>query len=262
MLDTVIDTYTNKWISYGFSEDALLFLASYSFKSGKNTLQDMDELVENLRKRGFITLSAVGDYFEQLKTADEFLSKLLLTAGINRKPTPWDRENLNMWKSWNFSEDMILEAAKLSAGKSSPTAYINGILSNWKNDGVLTTDSISTDKKPDTQEEYNREYERRRSVAMSRAQKNNERASELEGFMDVYGRINGIEKDLAFAEIAGNVDATSRLENEKETLIKNANEMLAEIGITLDDLSPRYACEKCKDTGYVGTKRCDCLNKI
>ena len=262
VLDTVIDTYTNKWISYGFSEDALLFVASYSFKSGKNTLQDMDELVENLRKRGFITLSAVGDYFEQLKTADEFLSKLLLTAGINRKPTPWDRENLNMWKSWNFSEDMILEAAKLSAGKSSPTAYINGILSNWKNDGVFTTDSISTDKKPDTQEEYNREYERRRSVAMSRAQKNNERASELEGFMDVYGRINGIEKDLAFAEIAGNVDATSRLENEKETLIKNANEMLAEIGITLDDLSPRYACEKCKDTGYVGTKRCDCLNKI
>ena len=71
-----------------------------------------------------------------------------------------------------------------------------------------------------------------------------------------------IEKDLAFAEIAGNVQATKQLENEKKTLIKNANEMLAEIGITLDDLSPKYACEKCNDTGYVGTKRCDCLNKI
>ena len=80
--------------------------------------------------------------------------------------------------------------------------------------------------------------------------------------MDVYGRINGIEKDLAFAEIAGNTDAIKRLENEKVTLIKNANEMLSELGITLDDLSPRYACEKCNDTGYVGTKRCDCLNKI
>ncbi len=262
VVDTVVDTYTNKWLSYGFSEDALLFIASYSFKCGKNTLQDMDELLESLRKHGFITLSAIGDYFEQLKTVDEFISKMLLTAGVNRKPTPWDRENLNMWKSWNFSEDMILEAAKLASGKSSPTAYINGILSNWKNDGVFTTNAISTDKKADTQEEYNREYERRRSVALSRAQKNNEKASTIDGFMDVYGRINGIEKDLAFAEIANNVDATKRLEIEKESLIQNANEMLSELGITLDDLSPRYACEKCNDTGYVGTKRCDCLNKI
>ena len=262
VLDPVIDNYTSKWLSYGFSEDALFFVATYSFKSGKNTLQDMDELLDNLRQRGLITLSAIGDYFERQKTTDEFLSKLLATAGINRKPTPWDRENLSMWKSWNFSEDMILEATKLASGKSSPIAYINGILSNWKNDGVYTTDAISQDKKPDTQEEYNREYERRRSLALSKAQKNNERALELSGFMDVYGRLNGIEKDLAFAEIAGNTDAIKRLENEKVTLIKNANEMLSELGITLDDLSPRYACEKCNDTGYVGTKRCDCLNKI
>ena len=37
----------------------------------------------------------------------------------------------------NFSEDMIFEAAKLSAGKSSPIAYMNAILSNWKNKILL-----------------------------------------------------------------------------------------------------------------------------
>lgn len=262
VLDNVIDTYTNKWISYGFNEDALLYIANYSFKIGKNNLRDMDELIEYLRARGFIDLSSVSDYFEQLKKTDDFLSKMLVTAGINRRPTPWDRENFNVWKSWNFSEDMILEAAKLSSGKSSPTAYMNGILSNWKNNGVFTVNGI-TEKvsEKDSQEEYNREYERRRTLAVSRAQKNIERAMELDGFANIYGRLNSIEKDLAFAEIAGNAQALNNLENEKETLLNNANKILSSIAITLDDLTPRYACEKCNDTGYIGTHRCDCYKK-
>jgi rubrerythrin len=187
---------------------------------------------------------------------------MLVTAGINRRPTPWDRENYNVWKSWNFSEEMILEAAKLSSGKSSPTAYMNGILSNWKNNETFTLDALA-DKpnESDSQEEYNREYERRRTLAVSRAQKNTEKAMELDGFSAVYGRLNSIEKDLAFAEIAGNSENLKKLENEQADLYKNANEILSAIGITLDDLTPRYACVKCNDTGYVGTHRCDCYKK-
>ncbi len=263
VIDTVVDNYTKKWLSYGFDQDTLLYIANHCFKSGKNTLQDMDDILEYLRARGFIDLSSVSDYFENLKKSDEFLSKMLLTAGVNRRPTPWDRENLNMWKTWNFSEDMILEAAKLASGKSSPTAYMNGILSNWKNNGVFTTNGIPDKSAGDnnSQEEYNREYERRRALAVSRAQKNIERATAIDGFMDVYGRLNGMEKDLAFAEIAGDEKALTALEQEKQNLISRAEEMLKTIDIALIDLSPRYACEKCNDTGYVGTHRCDCYVK-
>ena len=263
VIDTVVDNYTKKWLSYGFDQDTLLYIANHCFKSGKNTLQDMDDILEYLRARGFIDLSSVSDYFENLKKSDEFLSKMLLTAGVNRRPTPWDRENLNMWKTWNFSEDMILEAAKLASGKSSPTAYMNGILSNWKNNGVFTLNGIPDKSTGDnnSQEEYNREYERRRALAVSRAQKNIERATAIDGFMDVYGRLNGMEKDLAFAEIAGDEKALTALEKEKQNLISRAEEMLKTIGIALIDLSPRYACEKCNDTGYVGTHRCDCYDK-
>jgi hypothetical protein len=263
VIDTVVDTYTKKWLSFGFEEQALCFIASYCFKVGKNTLQDMDELVEKLRFNGIIDLSSVNDYFEQEKRKDEFISKMLSLAGINRRPNPWDRENLSVWKSWNFSEDMILEAAKLSSGKSSPTAYMNGILSNWKSNGIFTVDKTAncTETTVETQESYNREYERRRSLATSRAQKNNEKASEIDGFMQIYGRLNSIEKDLAFAEIANDASVISSLENEKNTLTEKANSLLSKIGISLLDLSPRYACEKCNDTGYVGTHRCDCFDK-
>ncbi|MBQ9734749.1 MAG: DnaD domain protein [Clostridia bacterium] len=261
VLDTVVDTYTKKWLSYGFEEQSLLFIASTLFKSGKNTLRDMDELIETLRQRGFITLSGVGDYFESEKKTDEFIAKMLMTVGLNRRPNSWDRENVNMWKSWNFSEDMILQAAKVSAGKS--IAYMNGVLSNWKNNGVFSVESAveSLSNKDDTQETYNREYERRRTVALSRAQKNNDIAFAIEGFPEIYGRLNGMEKDLAFAEIAQDQVALKKLEKEKQDLTENAEQLLSTVNLTLRDLSPRYACEKCNDTGYVGTHRCDCFDK-
>ncbi len=263
VIDTVVDTYTKKWLSFGFPEDALLFIASTCFKNGKNTLSDMDELVETLRHRGFITLSSVGDYFEGIKRTDEFISKLLLTIGLNRKPNPWDRENLNVWKTWNFSDEMILEAAKLASGKSSPIAYMNGILSNWKKDSIFSLENISSSASAtdNSQESYNREYERRRSIALSRAQKNNEVAMEIEGFAQILGRLNSIEKDLAFAEIAGDVLTLKNLEKEKQELQIDGVKLLKTKGLSFESLSPIYACKKCNDTGYVGTHRCDCFDK-
>ena len=263
VIDTVVDTYTKKWLSYGFEEDALLFIASNCFKSGKNTLQDMDELVDNLRNRGFITLSGVGDYFEDIKKTDEFISKLLLTVGLNRRPNPWDRENLSVWKTWNFSNEMILEAGKLASGKASPIAYMNGILSNWKKDNVFSLENISSPNSTsdNSQEVYNREYEKRRSIALSRAQKNNQIAMEIEGFSQILSRLNGIERDLAFAEIAGDNNALSTFENEKKELVKNGAKLLKTKGLTFEMLSPIYACKKCNDTGYVGTHKCDCYDK-
>jgi hypothetical protein len=166
-----------------------------------------------------------------------------------------------MWKSWNFSEDMILESAKLASGKSSPIAYMNGILSNWKNKGVFSLESVPDAKSTDdSQESYNREYERRTSLATSKAQKNMDKANATDGFTAILGRLSGIEKDLAFAESSGDETALKNLENEQAELTANAEKLLSSINLTMRDLSPRFACEKCSDTGYVGTHRCDCFN--
>jgi hypothetical protein len=189
---------------------------------------------------------------------------MLTVAGLNRRPNPWDKENLNTWRNWNFSEDMILEAAKLSAGKSSPIAYMNAVLSNWKNNSVFSVSDIDDGSKPieNTQESYNREYSRRRAIALSRAQKNTEKATTVSGFSEIYAKINGMEKDLAFAEISGDTALLLKLETEQKALIASAEYMLKTVNLSLRDLSPIYACSKCNDTGYVGTHRCDCLNKI
>lgn len=261
VLDAEIDNYVKKWVQYDFSKETLLFIANHAFKSGKNTLQYMDELVETLHEKGFIDLSSVGDYFDSIGKNDEFIKKILLTCGVNRRPTEWDRKNLAEWRSWNFSDEMILEAAKLASGKGSPIPYIQGVLSNWKNNSVfsLSSDATTTQNGVSSQEDYNREYARRRAKALQVAQNNVDKAMQIEGFGAIYSRINSIEKDLAFAEINDNETALAAFEKEKKETIEKANTILKNIGLTLNDLYPRYACEKCKDTGYVGTHRCDCF---
>ena len=259
IIDTVVDTYTKKWLSYGFDEQTLVYIASHLFTIGKNTLPEMDTLLSTLRERGVIDFISVADYFENQKKADEFISHILNNAGLVRRPTPWDRENLNMWKSWNFSDEMIIEAAKLSAGKSSPISYMNAILSGWKNKGVYSVSEVLSENTETSQEEYNREYTKRRQKAISIAQKNSESAMELEGFAKVYERLFSIEKDLAFAEISGDVENLKKLEIEKIETTKKAEEILSQISLSLSDLSPNYACKKCNDTGYVGTHKCDCF---
>lgn len=261
VLEPEIDEYINKWLSYGFAEDALLLIANRLFREGKNTLSAADELIESLHERGVVDLSSVNDYFEEEKKTDEFLTKMLITCGANRRPNAWDRQNLASWKSWNFTEDMILEAARLASGKTSPLPYMNGVLSNWKNKGVFDAETAITDATVLSSEDYNREYARRRTVAVSRAQKNLEKAMETDGFAKIYERIYGIEKDLAFAEIANDETQTATLSAEKTALLAQAEKLLSGLGLSFSDLSPRYACEKCNDTGYIGTHRCDCLNK-
>jgi hypothetical protein len=266
VVDTEIDTYINKWLSYGFTEDGMLLIASELFKKGENTLTYMDELIEKLRQDGVIELSSISDRFEKEKQDYEFIKKVLTICGVSRRPNSWDKSNYEMWKNWNFSNEMIIEASKLSAGKTSPIAYLNGVLSNWKNNNIFTledaTDTSGQSASGTDVLEYNREYERRRSKAVSRAGQNLDNAMKIDGFSDLYQRLFAIEKDLAFAEIEENSSLVSSLLKEQSSTRKKVSEMLAKIGLTIEDLSPVYACKKCKDTGYVGTEKCDCYNKI
>lgn len=145
VLDTVVENYTSKWCTLGYSEESLLLIANYCFKrTSSDRLETMDSIILTLHSRGIISYESITNYFMQLATTDAFISKILNETGIIRKPTSWDRDNLNLWKSWNFSEEMILEAAKLSAGKSSPIPYMNAILGTWKQKGIFDKSQIET----------------------------------------------------------------------------------------------------------------------
>ena len=82
-----------------------------------------------------------------------------------------------------------------------------------------------------------------------------------DGFAAIYERLSGIERDLAFAELSGDAETLAALEKEKATLTEKAEAVLSKVDLTLSDLTPKYSCPECNDTGYVGSHRCNCFNR-
>lgn len=159
VIDPVIENYVIPWQNMGYDEETLLFLATYCFKKNRRSLEEMNEVIEKLYKNGLITLTSIAEYLKSISADDDFIKKLLLIAGLSRKPTEWDRANLKTWRSWNFSDEMICEACAIAAGKSNPMSYVNAVLSGWKSEGIFTADKIRrTDKKTNPQAIQTRNY--------------------------------------------------------------------------------------------------------
>ena len=159
VIDPVIENYVIPWQNMGYDEETLLFLATYCFKKNRRSLEEMNDVVEKLYKNGLITLTSIAEYLKSISADDDFIKKLLLIAGLSRKPTEWDRANLKTWRSWNFSDEMICEACAIAAGKSNPMSYVNAVLSGWKSEGIFTADKIRrTDKKANPQAIQTRNY--------------------------------------------------------------------------------------------------------
>lgn len=146
VIDPVVETYVLPWMNKGYDEEALLFIANYCFRKNRRSHDKMDEIVDKLYKNGLITVKAIADFIKSTTKDDEFIKELLSLAGLSRKPIDYDRQNLQIWRSWNFSDEMIKEAVLLSTGKNNPFAYVNAILSDWKHEGIFSPEKIPTVK--------------------------------------------------------------------------------------------------------------------
>lgn len=140
-LDHVIEVYTSPWLNKGFSEDALLTVAHYCFLSGIRTLEGMNSVVEKFYSQGLLTVDAVNGFIGEQVAQDERIKKIVEATGRERAVTASDRSYYRTWSgAWGFSDDVILYAAELSAGRSFPASAVNRLLSEWKSQGVHTVE--------------------------------------------------------------------------------------------------------------------------
>ncbi|MBR2377392.1 MAG: DnaD domain protein [Clostridia bacterium] len=167
VLDNVVISYVSPWTAMGYNEDTLTFIANYCFRKNRRSLESMDETVKNLYNLGLLTTSNIADYIKNFTENDAFISKILSNVGVQRKPTDWDRDNLKLWRSWNFTDEVILEASLRASGTRNFVPYMTTILADWKSKDAFTLDKIhalpnnftnSTSKKQSSHFENERTY--------------------------------------------------------------------------------------------------------
>ncbi len=267
-----VENYVGIWCNCGYSFNCLKNLSVYCFKHGINTFNDMNAFINKLFNEGFVSDESVNEYLTK-QNADEKLLKNLLTAcGLTRKIIPWDRECLTKWRDWKFSDEMLFEAAKKTAGKSNPVAYMNGVLSSWKQDGIFTVDktdnsNYAINKRNDVsaaplRSEIERHYYDLRHAAEQRAEKTLEKAMSDNVYGAIYKELNDLNIQLAFAEIRDKENA-KLISARIIELEKAGEERLKDLKIDKSDLTPKYYCSKCNDTGYDNQGNfCVCMKKF
>ena len=145
-----VENYTVKWYSFGFSSESLENIATYCFLNGFNNFEKTDEFINKLYEDGVVDDDSVADLLARLAEDDKFIRKIFSACGLTRKIIPHDRQLLSMWRSWGFGDDMILAAAQRATSAGNPVAYMNTILSSWKNSEIFSPELIPDSNKTNT----------------------------------------------------------------------------------------------------------------
>ncbi len=267
-----IDEYTQKWYTCGFEETALLDIALFCLRTDRNDFGNMNELVKQLFSAGIVSNDSVEEYLKVKNSELKLFTRIQNFCGSLKKSTA-NLSFIETWHSWNFSDEMILEAAKRSAGSGNPIPYMNKILSDWKHSGIVSPEGIpekaavlkaQTGFVNPAVEAINAKAERERHYALlrERAQSVADRyavkANSNPRFKEISAELSRMEIALAKAEMF-EPETLPALLNKKEALLAERKEILKKLGITERQLAPQYKCKKCSDTGFLPSgAACDC----
>ena len=273
---TYVDEYVEKWSTYGFEESSLLDIALYCLKTERNDFDSMHAIIEKLLADGILSKENVKAFLKDKNGELKLLERIREVCGSVRKNAT-TLSLIGTWRSWNFSDDMILESAKRSATSASPIPYMNKILSDWKQSGIYTIDSIpenSIKSVPNATryvnasiESVNAQADRERYFALLRekaqikADKYIDKANANPKYKEITKQLSVMEISLAKAEVF-QPEQLPALQTKKQALLQQRKEVLLGMGITEEDLLPKYACAKCADTGFMRNGlACDCYKK-
>ena len=262
VIDTYTDNFVSKWLAAGYEDSSLVQLAKYCFRRERKSFERMDELIGKLVSLGVVSADSIISYMENEAREQEFAGEVLKAAGISRRVNNWDRECLRNWRSWNFSDEMILKAAETAVGKASPMPYITSVLSSWKSKGIFAPEQPAKEQPRETyfqkqqREEHDAEFRKKvqnyyfnlRERARDIADHYLKRARSNEAFRKNEEEIKSTEIKLAKAEALGgdtseSAAALKKLKAERASLLKSMQ-------LTEEMLVPSYRCKKCNDTGF------------
>ena len=146
-LEKIVECYISKWISMGFTEEAILRIAKYCFGCSVRKFEGMNNVVQKFYKLGLLSVSSLEKYFGEILAQDEEIKEVLVLAGAERSVNSFDREFYRNWKeNWNFNQEIIKYGATLACEKAQPMKYLNGILATWNEQGVKTLDGAKQQK--------------------------------------------------------------------------------------------------------------------
>ncbi len=268
------EEYAEKWLERGYDEDSLQLIGTLCMKLGYG-FPEMDHLLDGLYADGIVDGAGVKNYCAAQDKQLRLIQRIQSVCGVVKK-TQSALDMVSAWQRWNFSEEMILEAARRSANASAPLPYMNKLLSEWKRLDVYTVSEIP---EKNTSSNLSREYRTEAAIAadmrtsreryyaelqqraVSAAEKARAKAEQDAAFKNAESVLKKGEIELARAEIYA-PDTVEKIQAKLSEAQKARTEALLRLQLSEDDLLPKYVCAKCSDTGFLPNGiMCDCYRE-
>lgn len=267
------DEYLRVWAGWGFSDvSALCSLASLCMRTERASFSQMNALLEQLHRAGYSD-GNIREYLTQAEGSLKLLTQIQAVCPSARRNGA-GLDAVSVWRGWGFSDGMILEAANRASGAQNPVSYMYSILLSWKKENAFSPAQIPEKRQPsspavspavaaaDGRAERERFYAARRDQAEGRARENEGKALADPEYREIASELAGAEREAAKAEAFGREDTLPALQEKAESLRAKKAEALARLGLSEEDLIPRYACPRCSDTGFTPDGRaCTCYSE-
>ena len=265
------DEYAEKWLERGYDENTLVPLAAFAMKLSYG-FPEFDALLDTLYTQGIVDEKSILEYCATRNGQFKLLQRIQEICGVVRK-TQTTLDMIATWRSWNFSDGMILEAAKRSSGAVAPLPYMNKLLSEWKRENVFAVESITKNTPVHTAREYKTEttasadarsqrdryYATLRRRALFKAEQAIAAAQKDEQYAQAERAIKKGEIEVAKAELFS-PDVLPDLHKKLELARKQRSTAMTRLGFTEKDFIPQFTCARCSDTGFLPDGRmCDCF---
>ncbi len=269
-----LETLLNVYQTLGLPPEVLTLLMGDCAGRGRLTAREVEKQAYRWYDLGLDNFDAACSYLERQRRRQTRGARVLSLLGIHdRLPGETEQKYIDKWEEMGVPDDMIAkayDATLLGTGRLS-WPYLHKVLCSWKEQGFRSARDVETgDRKGRLQPGQPAPVKESAETVILRElqEKRQQRAAAVE-----QRRMALRENSPLFAEndsalrLCGSRLARAKpsekvaITREYQGFLTKQAEILRELGCPEDFLQDKPDCALCKDRGYVGTQRCQCLEK-
>ena len=255
----------------GLPCDVLMLMINYCRSRRRLNIREIERLSYDWNDNGINTYDRAVEHLTALKEKQSRVSVIMTILGFyGRRPSDSERAFIEKWISMGFDDEMIKLAYERMMARTHEVsfAYLNAILERWHKEGITTAKRAEADKTRKVQQpaldnsaieaQVIAQFEKKRSDREIRQHRR------LEALIKKSPDFEQLERQirlLASQAARSTGEKRESLLAQRAVLTEERARVLKSFDLPADWLDNTPDCPKCRDRGFIGTEKCECLKK-
>ena len=259
--------------------NVLGLLMGWCQESGHFSIQNVEREAYRWHNQGILTFPQASEHLESLRRRRTYEASVLRLLGQSGHPaTETQKKCIEQWNAWGINRELLelaYDRTVMNCGQLN-WKYLHKILESWHAQGFKTRQAVEKGdqrvvagpQRAGTPAQAQPESAERRILRMleqKRLQRERDLQSRLETLRGISPEFRETESALrlcASRMARGSGAEREKLEEQRALLLQRQQGILTRLGHPADWLSDKPDCPHCGDRGYIGAKKCVCLERM